>query len=173
MPTQRLVNVLDQNGIHYSLISHVNTYTTAATGAITHIPGREIAKTVMVLVDGKTAMAIVPGSRHLDLSALKRLLQAKTIRLMTEEEFANKFPDCEVGAMPPLGVIYDIPVFVDERLARQSEIVFNAGSHHELLRITYKDFERLQRPSVLQIAAQTASERAQEERSTTGLTPYF
>ena len=75
--------------------------------------------------------------------------------------------------MPPLGVLYDIPVYVDEHLARETEIAFNAGSHRELLRMSYKDFERMQRPSVLPIAAQTASERAQEERSTTGLTPYF
>lgn len=173
MPIQRLIELLERNGIHYSLISHRDTYTTAATGAVTHIPGREIAKTVMVRVDGQTAMAVVPGSRHLDLSALKKAMAAENVQLMMEEEFASAFPDCDIGAMPPFGVLYNIPVYVDERLSRQTEIVFNAGSHHELVRLAYKDFDRLQRPKVLQIAAQTAAERAQAERSGTGLQPYL
>jgi Ala-tRNA(Pro) deacylase len=173
MPVQRLINFLEQNEIHYTLISHSDTYTAAATGAVTHIPGREIAKTVMVRIDGTPAMAVVPGSRHLDLNALKKELRSKNVQLMTEQEFASAFPDCDIGAMPPLGVLYKLPVYVDERLGREAEIVFNAGTHHELVRIAYKDFERLQHPQVVRIASLTASERLQEERSGTGIQPFL
>jgi Ala-tRNA(Pro) deacylase len=173
MPAQRLNNLLDQNNVHYTLISHSNTYTAAATGAIAHIPGKEIAKTVMVRIGGQPAMAVIPGSRHLELKALKNALGAKEVQLMTEQEFASAFPDCEIGAMPPFGVLYDLPVYVDERLSQEAEIVFNAGSHGELVRLAYSDFKRLQNPKLLRIAAQTASERSEEERSGSGLDPYF
>ena len=164
MPAQRLTNFLDQKNVHYLLIPHSITYTTAATGAITHIPGRDFAKTVMVRIDGQPAMAVVPGSRHLDLNAMKNALSAKEVQLMTEEEFASAFPDCEIGAMPPLGVLYDLPVYVDERLSHETEINFNAGSHRELVRLAYKDFDRLQQPKVLPIAAKTAAEMLEERR---------
>jgi Ala-tRNA(Pro) deacylase len=165
MPVQRLANLLDQNNIHYQLIPHSDTYTSAATGAVTHIPGREIAKTVMVRVDGLPVMSVIPGSRHLDLNALKKELGTKDVQLMTELEFASAFPDCEIGAMPPLGLLYQLPVYVDDRLSREVEIAFNAGSHHELIRLSYKEFERLQHPKVMRIASQTVAERLHEERS--------
>jgi Ala-tRNA(Pro) deacylase len=169
MPVQRLINLFDQNKIHYTLIPHPDTYTSAATGAVTHIPGREIAKTVMVRVNGEPAMSVIPASRHLDLNALKNELGTKDVQLMTELEFASAFPDCDIGAMPPLGILYKLPVYVDERLSREAEIAFNAGSHHELVRLAYKEFERLQQPKVLRIASQTVAERIEEERLGGGL----
>jgi Ala-tRNA(Pro) deacylase len=169
MPAQRLINLLDQNKIHYTVISHSDTYTSAATGAVTHIPGRAIAKTVMVRVNGEPAMSVIPGSRHLDLNSLKKELGTKEVQLMSELEFASAFPDCDIGAMPPLGVLYKLPVYVDERLSREGEIVFNAGSHHELVRLAYKEFEQLQHPKVLRIASVTTAERLEEERADTDL----
>ena len=173
MPARRLTNFLNQNNVHYLLIPHPNTYTTAATGATTHISGRDIAKPVMVRINGQPAMAVIPGSRHLDLNALKNALGAKEVQLMTEQEFASAFPDCEIGAMPPFGILYDLPLYVDERLSRKAEISFNAGSHRELVRLAYKDFERLQQPKVLQIAAKTAAERLEDQRLGVGLQPFF
>jgi Ala-tRNA(Pro) deacylase len=167
MPVQRLVNLLDQNKIHYTLISHSDTYTTAATGAVTHIPGRAIGKTVMVRVDGQPVMSVIPGSRHLDLNAMKRELGSKKVQLMGELEFASAFPDCDIGAMPPLGVLYQLPVYVDDRLSHEKEIAFNAGSHRELVRLNYSEFERLQHPKVLHIASQTAAEKLEEGRTDT------
>jgi len=173
MAVQRLIKFLDQNKVHYTLISHSDTYTAAATGAVTHIPGRGIAKTVMVRINGRPAMAVIPGSRHLNLNALRKALGAKDVQLMTEQEFVDAFPDCDPGAMPPLGVLYQLDVYVDERLSREAEIVFNAGSHHELARLAYKDFDRLQRPKILRIASQTVSERLEEDRSGSGLQPFL
>jgi Ala-tRNA(Pro) deacylase len=158
MPVQRLKDFLDKNGIQYILISHSRAYTAAAIGAITHIPGKVIAKTVMVKLDGKLAMIVVPGSRHVNMSALKTTLGVNSALLVTEPEFANAFPDCEVGAMPPFGTLYGLPVYVDEALTRDEEIAFNAGSHRELIRMRYKDFEQLENPTIIDVVKKTTAE---------------
>ncbi len=164
MPVQRLKEFLDKNNIKYVVISHSRAFTAAAIGAITHIPGKEIAKTVMVKLDGKLAMAVVPGSRSVDLNGLKTAVPAQTATIVPEPEFSDSFPDCEVGAMPPFGMLYELPVYVDEMLTRDEEIAFNAGSHRELVRMSYKDYERLVRPKIVNIVRKTASEMLAEER---------
>ncbi len=164
MPVQRLKEFLDKNNIKYVVITHSRAFTAAAIGAITHIPGKEIAKTVMVKLDGNLAMVVVPGSRSVDLNALKAAVSAKTAMIVPEPEFSDSFPDCEVGAMPPFGVLYDLPVYVDEMLTKDDEIAFNAGSHRELVRLSYKDFERLVRPKVMKIVRKTAAEMMAEDR---------
>jgi Ala-tRNA(Pro) deacylase len=164
MPVQRLKEFLDKNNIRYVVITHSRAYTAAGIAAITHIPGNEIAKTVMVRIDGKLAMAVIPASRHLDLDALRTGLRATSVSLVTEKEFENSFPDCELGAMPPFGVLYDLPVYLDEKLSKDLEIAFNAGSHRELVRLAYKDFAHLQHPQVMQIATSSAAERREEQR---------
>ncbi len=164
MPVQRLKEFLDKNNVKYVVISHSRAFTAAAIGAITHIPGKEIAKTVMVRLDGKLAMVVVPGSRSVDLNALKTVIPAQTATIVPEPEFSDAFPDCEVGAMPPFGVLYDLPVYVDEMLTKDEEIAFNAGSHRELVRLSYKDFERLAKPKVVKIVRKTAAELLAEDR---------
>jgi len=164
MPVQRLKEFLDKNNIQYVVITHSRAFTAAAIGAITHIPGKEIAKSVMVKLDGKLAMVVVPGSRSIDLSSLKAAVPARTAMIVPETEFSDSFPDCEVGAMPPFGVLYDFPVYVDEMLTHDEEIAFNAGSHRELVRMSYRDFERLVKPKVLRIIRKTASETMAEAR---------
>ncbi len=163
MPIQRLKDLLDRNNVPYIVITHSRAYTAAGIAAVTHIPGGAIAKTVIVKVDGQLAMAVIPGSRHLDLNATRVGAVAKQVTLVTEHEFENEFPDCELGAMPPFGVLYGFPVYVDEKLSRDLEIAFNAGSHRELVRMAYKDFERLQHPKVLSIATLSPAERREEE----------
>jgi Ala-tRNA(Pro) deacylase len=158
MPVQRLKDFLDKNDIQYILISHSRAYTAAAIGAITHIPGKVIAKTVMVKLDGKLAMVVVPGSRHVNMAALKTTLGVNLALLVTEPEFAEAFPDCEVGAMPPFGSLYGLSVYVDETLTRDEEIAFNAGSHRELMRMRYEDFERLENPTVIDVVKKTTAE---------------
>lgn len=160
MPVQRLKEFLDSNGIQYVLISHSRAYTAAAIGSITHIPGKLIAKTVMVKIDGELSMVVVPGSRHINLAALKATLGANLTLLVTETEFADRFPDCEVGAMPPFGVLYGLPVYVDETLTRDDEIAFNAGSHRELIRMSYRDYERLEHPTIVDVVKKTTAESA-------------
>jgi Ala-tRNA(Pro) deacylase len=153
MPLQRLKELLDRYGVHYESIVHLPAYTAQGIAAITHISGKEVAKTVIVKLDGSLALAVVPASNRIDL----RLLQAATgvtkAMLASEEEFKNAFPGCETGAMPPFGSLYGLPVLVDETVTYDREIVFNAGSHTELIRLAYEDFARLEGPKVLKFSA--------------------
>jgi Ala-tRNA(Pro) deacylase len=153
MPLQRLKEFLDRENVRYMVISHSLAYTAAEIAAQAHIPGRELAKTVIVKIDGTLAMAVVSASQHVSLALLKAATFAKTVDLATEDEFKERFPDCEVGAMPPLGNLFGMPVFADESLSRDKEIAFNAGSHRELVRIAWEDFEKLVQPRVIRIAS--------------------
>lgn len=160
MSLTRLKEFLDRNHVKYVTISHSLAYTAQGIAALTHTPGKELAKTVMVRIDGKLAMAIVPASAHVGLPILKSALAAKTVDLAAETDFKNSFPDCETGAMPPFGNLYDIPVIADESLSRDPEIAFNAGTHRELMRLAWSDFERLVKPRVVRMAVGRAAESA-------------
>ena len=156
MPVEKLKAFLDQNNVRYIQISHSKAYTAQAIAALAHVPGRELAKTVIVRVNGKLAMAVLPASFQVDLQRLRTGLGADDVQLATEYEFEESFPDCEVGAMPPFGNLYDMPVYVEQSLARDEEIAFNAGSHKELIRLAYADFERLVNPVVLEFSRKAA-----------------
>ncbi len=151
MPLEKLKLFLDSQNVKYVVISHSPAYTAAGIAALAHIPGKELAKTVIVKIDGALAMAVVSASQHVHLKSLKAATFAKTVELATEDEFKEKFPDCEVGAMPPFGNLYGMPVFADETLSRDKEIAFNAGSHRELVRIAWEDFQKLVQPRVMAI----------------------
>jgi len=153
MPVARLKEYLNNNDVRYTIVLHPTAYTSAAVGAVTHTPGKEIAKAVVVTVDGVLAMVVIPGSKHVNLRALKSALGADEVAIAAEPDFAHVFPDCEVGAMPPFGNLYDLPVYVDEALTRDEEISFNAGTHREMMRLAYKDFNRLVKPQVVHVAA--------------------
>lgn len=153
MSLSRLTEFLDYNQIKYVVISHSVAYTAAGIAALTHIPGQELAKTVMVKLDGQLAMAVVSASQHVDLAALKAATAAKTVMLASENDFRDKFPDCETGAMPPFGNLYGVNVFVDEILSHDEEIAFNAGSHRKLVRLSWKDYVNLVQPKVMKLAA--------------------
>ena len=153
MPLSRLKEFLDGHQIKYVVISHSLAYTANGIAALTHTPGKELAKTVMVKIDNALAMAVVSASQHVDLTLLKATTGAKTVEIATEDEFKDKFPDCETGAMPPFGNLYGIRVFADEGLSQDKEIAFNAGSHRELVRLAWEDFEKLVHPQVLKLAA--------------------
>jgi len=157
MPLTLLREFLDQHDIHYLVISHPVAYTAQGTAALTHISGKEFAKTVMILVDGRLAMAVLPASARLDLHRLKRSLGASTVELASEREFGQQFPDCETGAMPPFGNLYGMAVFADEMLTHDKEIAFNACSHHELVRMRYTDFRELVHPAIMPLAASRAA----------------
>jgi Ala-tRNA(Pro) deacylase len=128
MTPLRLRQFLDSYNIKCVVISHSVAYTAGAIAALTHIPGKEVAKTVIIKVDDTLAMAVVSASQHVDLELLKAATKAQTVRLAAENEFKDRFPDCETGAMPPFGNLYGMSVFADEALSRDKEIVFNAGS---------------------------------------------
>jgi Ala-tRNA(Pro) deacylase len=152
MPATKLREFLDKQGVKYVNITHSLGYTAQEVASLAHIPGRELAKTVMVYLDDKLAMAVLPASYHVSLSKLKDGTGAKTITLATEREFRSAFPDCETGAMPPFGNLYGLPVYADLTLTFDHEIAFNAGTHRELVRLDYADFERLVKPTVLEFA---------------------
>lgn len=164
MPVRRLKQLLDKNGVQYEIITHPRAYTAAAVGRLTHIPAREIAKVLVVCVDGVLSLAVVPGSRHLDLHALQTALCAREVALVSESDFKNLFPDCELGAMPPFGTLYGLSVYVDEELTADDEIAFNAGSHKEVLRLAYEDFKQLEHPRVVRIATDLDLNHAVLER---------
>ena len=152
MPVQKLREFLDNHNIKYVTISHSPAYTAQQVAASAHIPGKELAKTVMVKIDGALAMAVLPASFKVDLDLLKEAAKAKTVELATEAEFKDKFPGCETGAMPPFGNLYAMAVFAAQRLAEDKEIAFAAGSHGELVRLSYADFEKLVQPTVAKLS---------------------
>lgn len=152
MPVNKLKAYLDEHNVRYVTISHSKAYTAQEIAAVSHIPGRMMAKTVIVWIDGEMAMAVLPASYHVDFAELAHALGASDVELATEREFKDRFPECEVGAMPPFGNLYGMDVYVARRLAEDDEIAFNAGSHTELIQMAYADFERLVRPKVLRFA---------------------
>ena len=146
MTTKRLKDFLDRERIQYVTIPHSPAYTARETAQTAHVRGKDFAKTVIVNIDGRLAMAVLPASEKLDLALLKKAAGAKHVRLALESEFDRWFPGCEPGAMPPFGNLYGMEVFVSKTLATDEQIAFNAGSHAELVRIAYQDFERLVQP---------------------------
>ncbi len=153
MPIKMLTDLLDRNNIRYTVVSHPTAFTAQGLAALTHTPGKELAKTVIINMDDVLAMAVLPASSQVDLSRLQAITGAKSIRLAREHEFTHCFPGCETGAMPPFGNLYGMTVFVDKSLAEDAEIAFNAGSHQELMRIRYRDFEQIVQPTILQFAS--------------------
>ena len=153
----RLREFLENEKVPFQHEVHRTAYTAQEVAAEEHIPGKMMAKTVVIRADDCFALAVLPASNRTDLAKLRAALGAKDVRLATELEFTGLFPDCEVGAMPPFGNLYGVPVYVEASLAKDDEIVFNAGTHQETVRIKYADFERLARPRVFEFTLQHAA----------------
>ena len=149
MPGTRLKEFLDKENAKYIVIGHSPAFTAQEVAAMAHIPGKELAKTVVVKIDGELAMIVTPASEQVDLERLKTAIGADEVALATEDEFVHAFPDCETGAMPPFGNLYGMKVFVSQALREDDEIAFNAGSHSELVRLPYSEYERLVQPTPL------------------------
>ncbi len=149
MPETRLKEFLDKEHIKYVSIGHSPAFTAQEIAEAAHIPGKKLAKSVIVKIDGKLAMVVVPASEHVRLTHLRETLGAHDVELADEAEFEKAFPDCETGAMPPFGNLYGMKVFVDQSLREDEEIAFNAGTHDELIRLPYAEYERLVHPTPL------------------------
>lgn len=149
MPVKKLKEFLDSNSVKYVTVKHSPAFTAQEVAASSHIPGKELAKTVMVKIDGTMAMAVLPAQNQVDFHLFKKGVGAQTVKLAGEKEFKDMFPECDVGAMPPFGNLYGVNVYVAESLAEDEEIAFNAGSHTELIKLAYRDFENLVKPKVL------------------------
>ncbi|HUA16737.1 MAG TPA: YbaK/EbsC family protein [Verrucomicrobiae bacterium] len=152
MPLTKLREFLDSYQIKYLVLSHSPAYTAQGIAALSHVSGKRLAKTVIVKVDGVLAMVVVPAALHVDLERLRALTGAKTVGLATEPEFKDAFPDCETGAMPPFGNLYDMCVYADLSLAEHEEITFTAGTHRELVRMSWTDMVWLVHPQIADLA---------------------
>jgi Ala-tRNA(Pro) deacylase len=155
MPVNKLKDFLDSQDVKYVTITHSPAYTAQQIAASAHIPGKELAKTVVVKIDGKLAMAVLPASYKVDFDLLKEAAGAESVELAGEVEFKETFPGCEVGAMPPFGNLYGLDVYVAESLAEDDEIAFNACSHTELIKLSYADFEKLVKPKIVKMSLKT------------------
>ncbi len=155
MPIQKLRQFLDENNVKYIVITHSKAYTSQGIAATVHISGNQLAKTVMLKKDGELCMAVLPASKQVNLSVFAKQTNSKDVSLASERDFRDRFPDCEVGAMPPFGNLYGIQIYADPSLARDLEIAFNAGSHLELVKLDFADFARLAKPTMLELATHT------------------
>ena len=143
---QRLASYLQEHGAQFSVVVHPETYTAQEVAAAEHVPGKNFVKVVMVKADDSLVMLCVPAHHEIEFDTAAKAVGAERVRLAAEEEFGAVFEDCEVGAMPPFGNLYDVPVIIDESLAADEYIVFNAGNHRETFRMSFQDYERLVHP---------------------------
>ena len=157
MPVKKLKDFLDSHNVKYVTIQHSRAYTAQEIAASAHIKGNELAKTVMVKIDGKMAMTVLPASYKIDFDLLKEAAGARDVQLATEGEFKDLFPECQIGAMPPFGNLYGFDVYSTESLSEDEEIVFNAGSHTELIKLAYEDFEKLVKPTIIKFSDRQVS----------------
>ena len=153
----RVKQYLDSHQCLYQHASHRTAFTAQEVAAEEHIPGKMMAKAVILRVNEKFAMAVLPATARVNVAALREFLGAKEVRLATELEFTGMFPDCDVGAMPPFGNLYGLPVYVEESLTQDPEIAFNAGTHQDTIHMQYADFARLVQPHVLSFALRRAA----------------
>jgi Ala-tRNA(Pro) deacylase len=158
-PCNFVKKLLDLRKIPYEHHVHPTAFTAQQVAASEHIPGTVVAKTVVIKADGNFVMAVLPASLKIDCAALQEELKASELSLANEAEFDCLFPDSEIGAMPPFGNLYGLPVYADESLARDRAILFNAGTHQDAIRMSYRDFRRLVEPKICSFAAKR-SERA-------------
>ena len=157
---ERLIDLLETHHVRYRLRAHPPTYTAQEEAGAEHLPGRRVAKVVIALADGDTVMLVLAADRHVDFGAVARIVRHESARLAREAEIERLFPDCDVGAMPPFGHLYGLPVFLDEELAREPSITFLAGTHEESVAIMTEDFERLERPIRTSFSAAHIGDRA-------------
>lgn len=151
MPISRLTDYLDEHGKKYVVIKHSEAFTAQEVAASAHIPGKEMVKTVMVKADGDMKMVVLPSTHNVDFESIKEALDVEEVELASEDEFESLFPDCELGAMPPFGNFYEIDTLVGEALTEGNVIAFNAGTHKEVVRLAYKDYEELVQPTILPV----------------------
>lgn len=149
MPLSRLTEFLDSHDKKYVVVQHSQAFTAQEVAASAHIPGKEMAKTVIMKIDGNLKMVVLPSTHQVGFEQIEEALGAQSVKLASEKEFENLFPDCEIGAMPPFGNLYDMDTIVAESLTEDEEIAFNAGTHRELVKIPYKDFEELVNPKII------------------------
>jgi Ala-tRNA(Pro) deacylase len=149
MASNRLTQYLDEHGIKYVSIRHSPAYTAAEVAASSHVSARSFAKTIIIKVEDVPQMLVLPANRRILIHELREMLETEHVKLASEREIREFFPDCELGAMPPVGPLYGLKVHVTASLTQEREITFNAGTHTETVTMAYADFERLVHPAII------------------------
>lgn len=145
---ERMEKYLRENGVGFQVETHDQAFTMQEVAAALHVPGNQVAKVVIVCADKEKVMLVLPAPYRMNVDLVRDMVEAKKVRLAKEEEFADLFPDCATGAMPPFGNLYGVPVYVDRSMAEEPDMVFRIGTHRETMKITYADFVRLAQPVV-------------------------
>ena len=157
---KKLRTLFDEAKISYEVYNHPLAYTAQEIAERQHFSGDQMAKVVMLKIDGQLVMAVITGSQKVHLDTVKANLSAPEVRLATEDEFIKQFPDCEIGAMPPFGNLFGLAVYVDPEVAKHESIYFNAGNHVQTVQIKYKDFADLTKPRVVRLAQEKKKKAA-------------
>jgi Ala-tRNA(Pro) deacylase len=157
---RRLKELLDEAKVSYEVCSHYQAFTAQEIAAVQHMSGKDMAKVVMLKVNGALAMAVIPASRMISLNAVKASLGAVEVQLASEDEFASSFPECEIGAMPPFGNLFGLPVYVDPTIEEDETIFFNAGNHQQTVKMRYSDFARIAQPRVVRLVKERKKKAA-------------
>lgn len=150
---KRLQEYLDSRGVPYEVKLHREAYTSQEIAAASHVSGKVMAKVVMVKRGGAFVMAVLPAACKVGVDRLEKIFGIPGIAVAREHEFASLFPDCDTGAMPPFGNLYNVEVYVDEEITKHSHLIFQAGNHHELVTMRYADFDRLVQPKVAEFCS--------------------
>jgi Ala-tRNA(Pro) deacylase len=157
--SEPLRSFLDSHQVGFSLTTHPEAFTAREVAAAEHLPAREVAKTVVVFGDGAYHMIVIPASRLVDFHEVRDALGLAQARMATETELSKLFPDCELGAMPPLGPFYGLPVYLDGILASQDTIAFNAGTHRDVMHMRTAEFRRLVLPHIVSLVREPEAAR--------------
>jgi Ala-tRNA(Pro) deacylase len=155
----RLQDLLDQSGVAYTHTVHSLAYTAREVAAAEHLPAQEVAKVVVFLAENGYRMVVLPANKVVDFQELRTMLGFSHARLATEKELAQLFPDCELGAMPPFGNLYEMPVYLDSTLLEDEKIAFNAGTHRDVVHLRLDDYRRIVRPEVVPLAREVMTAR--------------
>jgi len=153
---EQLQKFLDSHQAKYAISSHHTAFTAREVAAVEHLPAREVAKVVVVFGDGKYHMILIPANRLVDFQEVRHALGLSQARLATEEELGKLFPDCELGAMPPIGALYGLPLYLDSSLLDEEVIAFNAGTHRDVIHMRTDAFRELTQPAVVSLAREAA-----------------
>ncbi len=145
---RHITGFLDSKGVSYRSFTHPPEFTASRVAESQHVSGKELAKSVLAVVDDSLVMAVIPANERLDLEKLAHLVGASSFRLAEESDFENRFTGCEVGAEPPLGSLYGVPVWLDASFEEHPLITFNAGTHTDTIQMSVSDFENLEHPTV-------------------------
>jgi len=149
---ERLKNFLDSNGVKYITVVHSTAFTSQEIAASVHVKGKEFAKCVIVKSGTKFFMLVIPSDHRINFEKAKEALNVEDLKLASEDEFRSLFPDCELGAMPPFGNLYGVPVYAEEKIKLNDEISFNGGTHNDVVKMKTSDYIRLVNPVFVQIS---------------------